>query len=224
MSYQEEEEEEELPVYTGPAIQQQPQQVDVRAKSQTPKPGDPAKPQTDVSSSRATSPAASPSLGGHSIVAKRATSPKAPKSITQNVSKSNSPANSRATSPVGGSRATSPAANGQKPNGNKRKADDLTNASTAGANGQPKAKKRREVAPATPEEMQMMLIDWLKTSPREKATTRECIHHFTPYLTDPAKKAEFSKLVREVAMLKDGFLVLRASIVSAAPSPAPMVQ
>ena len=53
---EEEEEEEEPPVHTGPAIQQQPQQVDVRAKSQTPKPGDPAKPQSDVSGSRAASP------------------------------------------------------------------------------------------------------------------------------------------------------------------------
>jgi transcription initiation factor TFIIF subunit alpha len=91
-------------------------------------------------------------------------------------------------------------------------------------NGQPKPKKRREVVPITQEEMQVLLIEWLKTSTREKTTTRECIQHFTPYLTDQAKKAEFSKLVREVAMLKDGFLVLRASAASTAPSPAPMVQ
>ncbi|KAJ3563280.1 hypothetical protein NP233_g9042 [Leucocoprinus birnbaumii] len=225
-SSEEEEEEEEVPTHTGPAIQQQPQQVDVKAKSETPKPGEPPKPQSDVNGSRATSPLASPSLGGHSVVAKRATSPKAPKPISQTVSKNNSPANSRATSPVAGSRATSPVANGQRPagNGNKRKAEDTASATSPGANGQPKPKKRREVAPVTPEEMQTMLIEWLKTSPREKATTRECIQHFTPYLTDQAKKAEFSKLVREVAMLKDGFLMLRASIASAAPSPAPMVQ
>ncbi|KXN86274.1 Transcription initiation factor IIF subunit alpha [Leucoagaricus sp. SymC.cos] len=220
----EEEEEEELPTYTGPAIQQQPQQVDVQAKSQTPNSGDAAQPQPDVNGSRATSPLASPSLGGHSVVAKRATSPKAFKPITQDVSKNNSPANSRATSPAAGSRATSPVANGQKVGSNKRKAEDLTNAASPGANGQPKAKKRREVAPVTSEEMQTLLIEWLKTSPKEKATTRECIQHFTPYLTDQAKKAEFSKMVREVAMLKDGILVLRASAASAAPSPAPMVQ
>jgi transcription initiation factor TFIIF subunit alpha len=114
--------------------------------------------------------------------------------------------------------------NGQKIVNNKRKADDSTTTAAPGANGQPKAKKRREVVPVTPEEMQTMLIEWLKTSPREKATTRECIQHFTPYLTDQVKKAEFSKLVRDVAMLKDGILVLRASAASAAPSPAPMVQ
>ncbi|KAF9451727.1 hypothetical protein P691DRAFT_613695, partial [Macrolepiota fuliginosa MF-IS2] len=205
-SSEEEEEEEELPVHTGPAVQQQPQQVDVRSKSQTPKPGDGTKQQAD---SRATSPAASPSLGGHSIVAKRATSPKAPKSITQNVSKGNSPAGSRATSPAAGSRATSPVANGQKLTSVKRKADDLSSAGPSGANGQPKAKKRREVAPVTPEELQALLIDWLRTTPKEKSTTRDCIQHFTPYLTDQSKKAEFSKMVRDVAMLKDGVLALR---------------
>lgn len=225
-SSEEEEEEEEVPTHTGPAIQQQPQQVDVQGRSQTPKPaGEPAKSQSEVNGSRTTSPLASPNLGGgHSVVAKRATSPKAFKSMDQGVSKNNSPASSRATSPVAGSRATSPVANGQKLANNKRKAEDATHASSPGANGQPKLKKRREVAPVTPEEMQSMLIEWLKTSPREKATTRECIQHFTPYLTDQAKKAEFSKLVREVAMLKDGILALRASAGSAAPSPAPMAQ
>ncbi|EKM80281.1 hypothetical protein AGABI1DRAFT_73332 [Agaricus bisporus var. burnettii JB137-S8] len=212
-SSEEEEEEEELPVHTGPAIQQQPQQVDVRAKSQTPKPGEGVKPQTDANNSRASSPVGSPSLGGHSIVAKRATSPKAHKPLTQSIS----PSGSRATSPVSG--AASPL-NGLKSLSNKRKADE----SSMNSAGPPKAKKRREVIPATREEMQTMLIEWLRTSPRDKATTRECIHHFTPYLTDPEKKAEFSKLVREVATLKDGVLALRPSIASAAPSPAPLVQ
>lgn len=211
---------------TGPAIQQQPQQVDARAKSQTPKPGDPAKPQSDVSSSRATSPAASPSsLGGHSIVAKRATSPKAPKAFSS-VSKGNSPTSSRASSPLAGSRPTSPVANGQKVNnnnGNKRKADDSASGGPSVTNGQPKAKKRKEVPPVTPEEMQTMLIDWLKNAKGEP-TTRECIQHFTPYLTDQAKKQEFSKLVRRVATLQGTTLVLRSSAASAAPSPAAMAQ
>jgi transcription initiation factor TFIIF subunit alpha len=210
---EEEEEEEELPVHTGPAIQQQPQQVDVRAKSQTPKPGDGTKPQPDANNSRASSPVGSPSLGGHSVVARRATSPKAHKPMTQNIS----PNGSRATSPVSGN------LNGLKSMNNKRKADD-SSANPTGSYGPPKAKKRREVLPATREEMQTMLIEWLRTSPKEKATTRECIHHFTPYLTDAEKKAEFSKLVREVATLKDGVLALRPSIASAAPSPAPPVQ
>lgn len=187
--------------------------MDVRANSQTPKPGEGVKPQTDANNSRASSPVGSPSLGGHSIVAKRATSPKAHKPLTQSIS----PSGSRATSPVSG--AASPL-NGLKSLSNKRKADE----SSMNSAGPPKAKKRREVIPATREEMQTMLIEWLRTSPRDKATTRECIHHFTPYLTDPEKKAEFSKLVREVATLKDGVLALRPSIASAAPSPAPLVQ
>ena len=31
-----------------------------------------------------------------------------------------------------------------------------------------------------------MVIDWLRNSP--SASTRDCIQHFTPYLTDEAKK------------------------------------
>jgi len=126
--------------------------------------------------------------------------------------------NSRATSPITGSRATSPAANIQNFVGNKRKADDAANANSPSAHGQPKAKKRREVAPVTPEEMKALLIEWLKITSKEKATTRECIQHFTPYLTDQEKKAEFTKLVREIAVLKEGHLVLRASGGSAAPA------
>lgn len=67
-----------------------------------------------------------------------------------------------------------------------------------------------------------MLIDWLGNTPN--ATTRECIHHFTPYLTDGEKKTEFSALVREVAQLKGGVLVLRKKFQeggSTAPSPTP---
>jgi len=209
---QEEEEEEELPIPIGPAIQQQPQQVDVQAKSQTPKPGDASNLQSEISSSRPTS----PSLGGHSVVAKRATSPKAHKLLNQN--RSNSTMDSRATSPITGSRATSPTANIGNFAGNKRKADDTANATSSSAHGQPKAKRRREFAPVTPEEMKALLIEWLKTTSKEKATTRECIQHFTPYLTDQEKKAEFTKLVREIAVLKEGHLVLRASAVSAASS------
>lgn len=211
---EEEEEEEELPIPTGPAIQQQPQQVDVQTKSQTPKPGDVSDLQSDISSSRPTS----PNLGGHSVVAKRATSPKAHKLLNQ--SKPNSPMNSRATSPITGSRATSPTANIQNFAGNKRKADDTANANSPSAHSQPKAKRRREVAPVTPEEMKALLIEWLKITPKGKATTRECIQHFTPYLTDQEKKTEFTKLVREIAVLKEGHLVLRASAGSAAPSAA----
>jgi len=233
------EEEEEPPVTQEPAIQQQPQQVESRASSQTPKPGS-SHPQSG-SGSRATSPTVSPSLGGHSIVAKRATSPKAPKPKTNNLSRGNSPlgnnpGTSRATSPATGvvssginSRAGSPTA---KSNHNKRKAsDDLTNgtASSNAPNGTPlpKPKKRKAQPGAAPiivpaEQLKTMLVDWLGNTPN--ATTRECIHHFTPYLTDGEKKTEFSALVREVAQLKGGVLVLRKKYQeggSGAPSPAP---
>ncbi|KAF8076391.1 transcription initiation factor [Lyophyllum atratum] len=232
-----EEEEEEVPVVsTEPAIQQQPQQVESRSSSQPPKLGAPRPPSgTD---SRATSPAASPALGGHSIVAKRATSPKAPKLKSINMSRGNSPLGSRATSPVTISRATSPVAGttgsragsptAMKSN-NKRKADDLGNGipATNGVNGvAPKPKKRKALAPGAPsvnvpaEQLKVMLIEWLASRP--SATTRECIHHFTPYLTDGDKKTEFSGLVREVAQLKGGVLVLRKKYQeggSGAPSP-----
>ncbi|KAG6821276.1 hypothetical protein H0H93_002386 [Arthromyces matolae] len=237
-----EEEEEEPVVATGPAVQQQPQQVDSRSSSQTPKPGPavvPARP-ANGTNSRAVSPVASPSLGGHSVVAKRATSPKPPKPKAP-VNGGTSPLGSRATSPVASnSRATSPAAGGSsvgspitsKPN-NKRKAlDEPANIGAPATNGahgaqMPKAKKRKAqgVVPinATPEQLKVMLIEWLGST--QSATTRECIHHFTPYLTDAEKKTQFSSLVRDVAQLKDGVLVLRKKFQeggSSAPSPMPV--
>lgn len=222
-------------VSTEPAIQQQPQQVESRANSQPPKPNT-----TRTHSggdSRATSPAASPSLGGHSVVAKRATSPKAPKL------KSGSPLGSRATSPVTNSRAASPtgivsghsASRAGSPSAqkgsNKRKAvDDAVNGSPVlnvnGSSTVPKPKKRKAQAPGVApiivptEQLRVMLIDWLGNT--SSASTRDCIHHFTPYLTDGEKKTEFSGLVREVAQLKGGVLVLRKKFQeggSGAPSP-----
>lgn len=230
-----------------PAVQSQTQQVESRAPSQPPKTTG-----QSGTNSRATSPAASPPLGGHSIVAKRATSPKAPKLKPSNVNGGNSPLGSRATSPVANtvtsSRATSPVTGAtgsragspttMKPTSNKRKAtDDITNGSVSvngvnngGQNPQaPRPKKRKApvvgVAPVNipAEQLKAMLIEWLGTTPN--ATTRECIHHFTPYLTDNDKKTEFSGLVREVAQLKGGVLVLRKKFHeggSSAPSPAPL--
>lgn len=52
-----------------------------------------------------------------------------------------------------------------------------------------------------------MVIDWLRNTP--DASTRDCIQHFTPYLTDEAKKVKFTSLIKEVAQLKGGVLVLR---------------
>lgn len=225
-----EEEEEEPVVQTGPAVQPQPQQVDSRSSSQPPKNGQtsPAHPQSNANSR-----AASPSLGGHSIVAKRATSPKPPKPKAH-VNGGNSPLGSRATSPAASnSRATSPVAGSPPKQNNKRKAVDesANGASTPnGANGTllPKPKKRRAitgVAPinATPEQLKSMLIEWLAST--QNATTRECIRHFTPYLTDDDKKTQFSGLVRDVAQLKGKVLVLRKRFQedgSAAPSPVPV--
>ncbi|GLB33811.1 putative transcription initiation factor IIF subunit alpha [Lyophyllum shimeji] len=241
----EEEEEEEPVVSTEPAIQPQPQQVESRAPSLPPKPGAPRPSADSRATSPVVSPAASPALGGHSIVAKRATSPKPPKFKSDNLSRGGSPLGSRATSPVATSRATSPAAavagsraaspTSLKPSVKRKAVDDLANGTfTAnGVNGvgtplAPKPKKRKpQVSGVTAlnvpaEQLKVMLIEWLGSTPN--ATTRECIHHFTPYLTDADKKTEFSGLVREVAQLKGGVLVLRKKYQeggSSAPSPAP---
>ncbi|KAJ7890799.1 transcription initiation factor [Mycena leptocephala] len=224
----EEEEEEEPPVE--PVVLQPPPvppqaQVDSRAGSQTPGPQTPlpaARPQGGSKvGSRAASPALSPGLGGHSVVAKRATSPKAPKQKPNGASRGNSPLASRATSPVANSRATSPVASGAaSPNINgsqkKRKAtDEYAPASPSptspnGQNAPPKAKKRKAhnggVVPAGELE-DRMVIEWLKNTPN--ATTRDCIQYFQPYLTDEAKKSKFTALIKEVAQLKGGVVVLR---------------
>lgn len=241
-SSNEEEEEEEEPK----PIQEQPQQNNSRSASQQPTPK-PSQPSTSTAQngsavgSRATSPAPA-SMGGHSVVAKRATSPKAPKlkSTSTNGSRTTSGqgAGSRAISPATGSRATSPAApakgpgsptpNGQPTSSNKRKAtDDLGgNTASAGAtvNGvaaPPKPKKRRPLPTGPPPEGELeerMLVEWLQHTPN--ATTRDCIQHFTPYLITDPKKARFTAMVKEVAQLRGGILILRNREASAAASPA----
>ncbi|PPQ77758.1 hypothetical protein CVT25_011193 [Psilocybe cyanescens] len=222
---EEEEEEEVIPTATS-AIQEQ-QQQQVESRSQTPKPTPTPRPVAAVGASapasRAASPTLSPGHGGHSVVAKRATSPKIPKPKT-NISRGNSPLGGQ--SPLGGSRATSPAAdvvNGQK-TGMKRKADESPEKATSNnhANGGvPKLKKRKPVAAVFPiavssAELESMLVDWLRNT--ANATTRDCIHHFTPYLTDPDKKQEFSSMVRKHAILKNGTLSIKRAG-SSAPSP-----
>ncbi|KAJ6599065.1 transcription initiation factor [Mycena vulgaris] len=220
----EEEEEEEAPlepVIIQPPVPPQPP-ADSRAGSQAPGPQTPIPatagrpPGGSKVGSRATSPALSPGLGGHSVVAKRATSPKAPKLKANGASRGNSPLASRATSPVANSRATSPVAGGTVISQKKRKATDEFGAgspSPTSPNGQsapPRAKKRKAqnggIVPAGELE-DAMVIEWLKNTPN--ATTRDCIHHFQPYLTDEAKKSKFTALIKEVAQLKGGLLVLR---------------
>lgn len=174
-------------------------------------------------------------MGGHSVVAKRATSPKAPKQKSGNASRGNSPLagrsgspiNSRATSPVNGvsgSRAGSPAQSSTSPSGSQKKRKATDDPSTT--NGAPQKVKKRKTpanpAAAAPGVLEdRMVIEWLRNTPN--ASTRDCIAYFTPYLTDEAKKAKFTALVKEVAQLKDKILVLRKDYrgVSSAPgSPA----
>lgn len=159
----------------------------------------------------------------------RATSPNAkmPKLKANGSSRAGSPlaSGSRATSPVGSPPAgraesppsqsptvgpSSPALGTGKAN-NKRKAEDGT-----GAPSKPK-KRKAQVAVVNGELEDSMVIEWLRQTPN--ATTRDCIHHFTPYLTTEAKKQAFTKLVKEVAQLKNTVLVLRSSYRSV-PSPA----
>ncbi|KAH9938632.1 uncharacterized protein B0H18DRAFT_925141 [Fomitopsis serialis] len=220
-SGEEEEEEEPIPVHTGPAI--------IGSSTNGTKTPASSQPSSQIkgepSDSRPTSPVI-PSHGGHSALAKRAMSPKMPKLESNGMGRATSPLavgsvkspnGSRAVSPAhGGSRAGSPTspvspavANGvngsAKPNDKKRKASDDPNT---------KPKKRKALPPLD----DRTVIEWLRQTPN--AATRDCIHHFQPYLTDSVKKHRFTTLVKEVAQLKDGVLVLRPAYQSVgAPSP-----
>jgi len=245
----EEEEEEEVPVVqTGPAIIP-PEPRNARSASQTPAPNGTRTPtlgqppltikteQQTQSLSRPTSPipTSPPGHGGHSLIAKRATSPKVPKPGSPRPgspligSHSTSPPMSRATSPVAtsanGSRPGSPVQSPTIPGAlgkltNKRKAtEDASSASGAVPGAAPKPKKRKAQGPPGGVELEdRMVIEWLRNTPN--ATTRDCIHHFTPYLTDEGKKARFTALVKEVAQLSKGVLVLRPAYRDAVSSPA----
>ncbi|KAL0579683.1 transcription factor IIF subunit tfg1 [Marasmius crinis-equi] len=232
-SAEEEEEEEAPPPTEGPAVMQQPQQINAKQEPTEPTIPKAASPplQNGVATPLSPEPTSPPSpTSGHSLIAKRATSPpKVPKLKTTPSSRAGSPlaGGSRAGSPVAGagsgSRASSPISgvNGQaQAQGapKKRKAEDSApspiSPNAANASSQPhKAKKRKSTippggapAPAGPLE-EWMLIDWLKNSPN--ASTRECIQHFQPYLTDEKEKARFTALVKELASLKNGKLILK---------------
>lgn len=223
---EEEEEEEEPAVIATAASAIQEQQAKIESRAQTPKP---SAPRLSTAPAPGISPSHSPSLGGHSVVAKRATSPKIPKP-KGNISRGNSPLGGQ--THLAGSRATSPVH--ELPNGNglkanlKRKADDSAPGTPVGHvphGGNPTLVNKKRKTPAaggvsvTSEELENMLIEWVRTS--ANASTRDCIQHFTPYLTDAEKKAEFSGMVKKHAQLKNGVLVLRAGTRagSAAPSP-----
>ncbi|THH33690.1 hypothetical protein EUX98_g614 [Antrodiella citrinella] len=205
---------------TGPAIQPHEPKANSRASSQAPAgnktPSSSQGAMKTESPSRATSPMPS-GHGGHSVVAKRATSPKAPKQKTNGSSRATSPlaGGSRATSPVGsgapgsGDSSASQAADGGK-GGNKRKApDEPTSPSSAGSVGVPSKTKKRKASGG--EITQEMLVKWL--SGTANATTKDCIQYFSSYLPkeDKQKKQAFADLVKEVATLKDGVLVLRSA-------------
>lgn len=233
----EEEEEEPIPVYTGPAIiapepkpGRQPSQANgtkTPTSSQSP-----AQVKTEPSDSRPTSPVI-PNHGGHSALAKRAMSPKMPKLDANGMSRATSPLaggsatspnGSRAVSPAhGGSRAGSPTSPTSPSSANSVNGSAKLNDKKRKANDDPNAKpKKRKPLPPLPEGAALddrTVIEWLRQTPN--ATTRDCIHHFQPYLTDDEKKHRFTTLVKEVAQLKDGVLVLRPAYQSAAaPSPS----
>ncbi|KAH9999318.1 hypothetical protein BJV77DRAFT_976632 [Russula vinacea] len=248
----EEEEEEEPVIADGPAVQQQftPSRASASdAASSQATPTSSSRPAAaSTPTSRATSP--NPGLGGHSVVAKRATSPKAPKPrVMPNGLRASSPLvqvaggtdtlPGRGTSPGPSaiSRVPSSGAPSAKPS-NKRKADEAEDVAsapspgTSAAGSQPKPKKRRATAAmlgpdGQPIELEdNMVVEWLRNTPNAK--TRDCISHFTPYLRTDEQKAKFTALIKEVAQLKNGVLVLRSAYRggggggSKASSPGPM--
>lgn len=257
ISPQEEEEEEEQVVTNEPAVQSHLTTKPSRPQTPVPtKPSQSNAPAPSNSDSRPTSPIVGspvPDHGGHSIVAKRATSPKVPKPKAANgVPRASSPlaqnrpniTNGTTVRPTNPSSPTSPngthggigAAQSSSAGtpGKKRKAEDTGDAPVAGTSteGQPKLKKRKPVAPAldangNPIELtDDMVLDWLRQTPNVK--TKDCIGYFTPYLHDEQKKGRFIALIKSVASLKDGVLVLKSvyrkggtSRGSNAPSPTP---
>jgi transcription initiation factor TFIIF subunit alpha len=222
-SFQEEEEEEPVVLSTATAaIQEQQQKIESKAQTTKTAPVPPRSSAASVSGSRAVSPSLPPGQSGHSLVAKRATSPQIPKPKPPNLVRGNSPLGQSSTvqSPV-----ATDGINGDATKGTlKRKADHSTSPPPGPTldSQAPKQKKRKAATQGTSissVELESMLLEWLKTV--TNATTRDCIHHFTPYLVDAEKKAEFSAMVRKHATLKNGVLVARVGIraTSSAPSP-----
>ncbi|CAK5262723.1 unnamed protein product [Mycena citricolor] len=210
-SSEEEEEEEELP--TQPVIIQPP--VPPGAAGQPPGAETAAGPASPTSDVRATSPLPSPGLGGHSVVAKRATSPNVGNKLKTNGSRAGSragsPLASRATSPLatGGSRAGSPVATANGAAIKKRKATEDAGSPSPTSPTAPNAptKKKRRVNAGAGELEDKMVIEWLKNTPN--ATTRDCIQYFQPYFLAEGNKAKFTALIKEVASLKNGVLILK---------------
>ena len=204
---------------------------------------------TSTPNYRATSP--NPGHSGHSVVAKRATSPKAPKPrVMPNGLRASSPLAQVAVNSPNGTDTLSGSGGSPGPSSpsprvppgappaklsSKRKADETEEVAAPdpaalAAGGQPKPKKRRATTTmlgpdGQPIELEdNMVVEWLRNTPNAK--TRDCISHFTPYLRTDEQKTKFTALIKEVAQLKGGILVLRSAYRggagSKAPSPAPM--
>ncbi|KAN0131471.1 hypothetical protein V8E53_010848 [Lactarius tabidus] len=248
----EEEDEEEPIIADGPAVQQQftatrtPSNDTTPASSQATSAVPPRPAAASTPNSRATSP--TPGHGGHSVVAKRATSPKAPKPrVVPNGVRANSPLALVTANLPNGTDASpgpslapraSPSVPSAKLNHKRKAADEVEEATTVPspvaslATGPPKPKKRRATAAVLgpdgqPIELEdSMVIEWLRNTPNAK--TRDCISHFTPYLRTDEQKGKFTALIKEVAQLKNGILVLRSAYRvgggggSKASSPSPM--
>lgn len=71
-----------------------------------------------------------------------------------------------------------------------------------------KPKKRRAQVTANSVLRDEMVIDWLRNTPN--ANTRDCIAHFTPWLKTDVQKQAFTKLVKEIAQLKNSLLILKS--------------
>ena len=95
----------------------------------------------------------------------------------------------------------------------KRKAEDGAGANVA------KKKRKPEALQNGGELDESMLVNWLKLTPN--ATTQDCIAHFRPYLTTSEKKQHFTTMVKAIAQLKNGVLVLRNSYRDSVGAPSP---
>lgn len=119
---------------------------------------------------------------------------------------------SRATSPTVGSRAGSPVAPGPPAQGSnkKRKAIDDSNV-TAQSPGGSSSKKRKSTAPADrPPVEANTVIQWLRSTPG--ATTKDCIKQFTKMLDGKAQREQFTAMMKQLAVVKDGVLMLKPGL------------
>lgn len=138
----------------------------------------------------------------------RATSPKPPRPGL-NGARGTSPLANGQVSPTNGSRASSPVvdASGQKMS-KKRKATEEPSGTAQAPGVSVPAKKRKPTALSdSPPVDAKTVIEWLKNTPG--ATTKDCIKQFTKFLQDKAKREQFTAMMKQLAVVKDGVLMLR---------------